>query len=72
MTHGTSGRGGSWFRRCEAALVSIYKVMIGSLKEISHLYMFTRKAPLLVAGLNLEGQILSVLLVAMSLPLSPE
>jgi hypothetical protein len=46
--------------------------MIGSLKEISHLYMFTRKAPLLVAGLNLEGQILSVLLVAMSLPLSPE
>jgi hypothetical protein len=51
MTHGTSGRGGSWPHRCEAALVSIYRGMIGSLKAISHHFTFTRKAPLLVAGL---------------------
>ena len=55
MTRSTSGRDGSWFRRCEAALVSVYKEMIESLKKFSLLQLCTRKTPPLVAGLNLEG-----------------
>jgi hypothetical protein len=68
MTHGTSGRGGSWPHRCEAALVSIYRGMIGSLKAISHHFTFTRKAPLLVAGLMVSDSLSNSIWFTRSLP----